>query len=106
MSAHAHNTTSSSGTPGSAGGFVRPPRTPPAYGPVMDELHLMLRIFDVLLRNVIFMAIKQDQLAKTGQQHMELLKAAVQSCGVTFEIWDVSVTITKPPCRTLIVYTQ
>ena len=69
-------------------GSLHPPllKVPTIDHVVVDELHLLLRIFDVLLRNLIFMAIQLDQHQKSDQ-HLLTLKTAIRSCGVTFEIW-------------------
>ena len=53
---------------------------------VIDELHLLLRVFDVLLRNLLFMAIRLDQHQSTDQ-HLKALIGVIRSCGVTFDIW-------------------
>ncbi len=53
---------------------------------ILDELHLLLRVVDVLLRNVIYMAMRLDREQKTTT-NLDDLKAAIRSCGVTFDIW-------------------
>ena len=57
---------------------------------VPDILHMMLRITDVLERNLIDEMYEKDHEAivnKTVQNNVIKLKAAIQSCGVPFEIW-------------------
>ncbi len=54
---------------------------------MLDELHLLLRVSDVLLRNLILMAIRRDRQEKSTE-NITSLKAAIRSCGVTFEIWE------------------
>ena len=57
---------------------------------VPDELHLLMRVMDVLLRNVIFDAKSKDDFGKiTGQStdNVSLLVKAIQSCGVCFKTW-------------------
>eukprot|EP00731_Ephydatia_muelleri_P006815 Em0003g1063a len=45
---------------------------------MIDELHLFLRIFDVMLRNLI----------KMSEPHTQQLVAYIRSCGVSFNIWE------------------
>ena len=57
---------------------------------IPDELHLMLRIMDVLLRNVINDAKSKDDYGKVHNQHtdnLSLLLKNIKSCGVTFNTW-------------------
>ena len=57
---------------------------------VPDELHLLMRVMDVLLRNIIDDAKSKDEYAKiTGQStdNLSLLVKAIQGCGVTFKTW-------------------
>ena len=56
-----------------------------------DELHLMLRITDVLLRNLIYDAKSLDSNAKVNrlpQIHLKGLVKIIQDCGISFAIWD------------------
>lgn len=62
---------------------------------VPDELHLLLRITDVLLKNVIDEATERDaveDLLKTrGQKkgiHLEKLIKSINDLGITFSIWN------------------
>ena len=50
---------------------------------IIDELHLFPRIFDILLRNLIYMALKVDQ--DDGEHtHTDSLK---KECGVSFSLY-------------------
>ena len=61
-----------------------------------DELHLMLRVTDVLTNNLIKAVLASDWEAtelrrasfdiKSGQMTTNLL-TAIRSCGVTFDVW-------------------
>ena len=54
---------------------------------VIDELHLMLRITDVLLRNLIWAMIQKDLRERNNtKNHMEQLVLAIRSCGITFKV--------------------
>lgn len=61
---------------------------------IPDELHLLLRITDVMTENLIIAAILHD---KRQQRNCKLLEGAmikqllecIKSCGVSFKIWDV-----------------
>ena len=62
---------------------------------ILDELHLLLRITDVLLSNLIEDAMewddKSDFLKKKAEPkgaHLQKLIAIINSCGVTFTIWE------------------
>lgn len=62
---------------------------------ILDELHLLLRITDVLLSNLIEDAMelddKEDNIKKRGEPkgiHLQKLVNTIHSCGVTFNIWD------------------
>ena len=58
-------------------------------------MHLLLRIVDVLLNNLLEDVLqwdkKDDLNKKRGEKkgvHQERLQAAVSSCGVSFDIWE------------------
>lgn len=54
---------------------------------VIDELHLFLRIFDVLLRNLIWAAVAADaSIYKDCTAHKDKLLKCIQECGVTFRV--------------------
>ncbi|CAG2214315.1 unnamed protein product [Mytilus edulis] len=60
---------------------------------VPDELHLLLRIFDVLLRNLIDDATDKDvkeqaRTRKLAKDNITELVEKIRSCGVTFAIWS------------------
>ena len=60
------------------GSVNRPLTAIPVDHMMIDELHLFLRIFDVMLRNLIKMSEPQTQQ----------LVAYIRSCGVSFTIWE------------------
>eukprot|EP00731_Ephydatia_muelleri_P031441 Em0022g955a len=71
-----------------------PPLLPICLDPVVpDELHLFLRVMDILLGNVIAQVIAID--IKAVKKHsdpllgatIQKLVAKIQSCGVPFQIW-------------------
>ena len=64
---------------------------------VVDELHLMLRVTDRLLENLIQDAVDCDakeqigaaaKALANGQSHLNGLRHAIQYCGVTFKMWE------------------
>lgn len=62
---------------------------------VLDELHLLLRITDVLLANLIEDAVewddKNDFRKKRGEPrgvHLRNLTQTINNCGVTFSVWE------------------
>ena len=58
---------------------------------VVDELHLLLRVTDVLIQNLISLAASRDheeQRWGEASNHIRQLELAVQSCKVTFTIWQ------------------
>lgn len=60
---------------------------------IPDILHMLLRITDVLERNIIDEALEMDQkakLSKSNQHHLSDIKRAFQSAGVPFEVWTSS----------------
>lgn len=52
----------------------------------MDELHLMLRITDVLIRNLIGIAQVYDIKEKRGWTYVDTLVDSIESCGITFHV--------------------
>eukprot|EP00731_Ephydatia_muelleri_P028687 Em0020g331a len=60
------------------GSVNRPLTAIPVDHMMIDELHLFLRIFDVMLRNLIIMS----------EPHTQQLVAYIRSCGVSFNIWE------------------
>lgn len=62
---------------------------------VLDELHLLLRILDVLVENLVKDALKWDQnenwdkrKSQHKNEHLNNLQATIRSCGVSFDIWE------------------
>ncbi|XP_071107750.1 uncharacterized protein [Haliotis cracherodii] len=58
---------------------------------ILDELHLLLRITDVLEKNLINDAMTRDKeraAVKENPKHMGELVKAIKSCGVPFSYWE------------------
>ena len=62
---------------------------------ILDELHLLLRILDVVIENLIRDALDWDQREnrnkKKGQPkntHLTNLQTTIRSCGISFDIWE------------------
>ena len=62
---------------------------------VVDELHLMLRVTDILTENIITECLnwdKHDDLnRKKGEPqllHLKKLIQVIRSCGVSFDVWE------------------
>ena len=58
-----------------------------------DELHILLRIMDILIENLITQAVELD-IKATRKKHdplsgatLQKLQGMIQSCGVSFQIW-------------------
>ena len=63
----------------------------------IDELHLFLRIFDVLMSNIISLALLMDRTARDGsKQYLDGLITAIRSCGVTFHTWKEQAEVDLP----------
>ena len=69
------------------GSLFKPLLDIPLHQTVIDELHLFLRIFDVLLRNLIYMTLKIDQ-EHSSNTHTAALKKAIAECGVSFSPYE------------------
>ena len=61
---------------------------------VPDELHLLLRIMDVLIKNIIMDAVSWDEKdnwrkkkSDREENHLNLLVETIKSCGISFEVW-------------------
>ena len=62
---------------------------------ILDELHLMLRISDILIGNIIEDAMQWDEKdairntrnVSTGE-HLKRLVDVIRSCGVSFSVWE------------------
>jgi hypothetical protein len=62
---------------------------------IVDELHLLLRITDVLTSNLVDEVLtwdQEDDFQKTNQEikgkHLKKLIETIRSCGVSFEVWQ------------------
>ena len=63
---------------------------------VIDELHLMMRVVDVLLRNIIEETVNKDQKEKIRgpvqnsekNKNLNELVNAIKQCGVSFSVWE------------------
>ena len=58
---------------------------------IPDEFNLLLQVVDRLLRNIIHEVIEWDSEAATNgspQNHVSKLITTINSCGVTFSIWQ------------------
>ena len=66
----------------------------------LDELHLLLRIMDVLIRNLIFYADSEDHRQKehhgVESHKLRKLEQGIRSCGVCFQIWQNKEPTGKP----------
>ena len=67
---------------------------------VLDELHLLLRVMDVLIRNLILYADSEDHRQKSHHgiesNNIRKLEQAIRSCGVCFQIWQNKEPTGKP----------
>ena len=54
---------------------------------LIDELHLMLRITDILLRNLVWAMVVKKQLPT--------LVETIQSCGISFQVYQVYNHVSK-----------
>ena len=67
---------------------------------VLDEVHLILRIMDILIRNLILYADSEDHRQKTHHgvesHNIKKLEQAIRSCGVCFQIWQNREPTGKP----------
>ncbi len=59
---------------------------------VADELHLFLRIVDVLIRNLIYQMVIQERRSAAQRQDVNYLKKlerAIQELNVSFRVWEI-----------------
>ena len=68
---------------------------------VLDELHLLLRIGDVLIRNVILYAdqldhCRRERSSQRGSNYIRTLELHIRGCGVSFRIRNVEDEIGRP----------
>ena len=65
---------------------------------IIDELHLFLRIFDVLLRNLIMIVTVLDKdLRDKTAMHLTKLVNCIKSCGVSFNVWESDTVMSGHP---------
>ena len=66
---------------------------------MLDELHLLLRVSDILIRNLIHLADQLNQRQKQREgahgNHMQTLQTLVNSCGVQFKVTQVHSVTSK-----------
>ena len=63
---------------------------------VLDELHLLLRILDILIRNLIYEMVHLDthnsQRGSRSQSasvtHLQQLVSTIRECGISFNVWE------------------
>ena len=62
---------------------------------VVDELHLMLRVTDILIENLVNECLdwdREDDLNKKKGEakgaHLKNLIQVIRSCGVSFDVWE------------------
>ncbi len=60
---------------------------------VVDELHLLLRVCDVLIRNLLNESVRLDTVVyirtkKRSSEHLDEIVKMINSCGVTFNAWE------------------
>ncbi len=60
---------------------------------VIDELHLLLRVGGLLVRNIVMDAHDLDQqdtvlTNKKTRNHVDQLVTLIHSCGIPFQVWD------------------
>ena len=63
---------------------------------IVDELHLLLRVMDVMLDNIITEVIdldKSDDFEKSSKEprgiHLKKLVSEIRSCSVGFDVWEI-----------------
>jgi hypothetical protein len=71
---------------------------------ILDELHLLLRITDVLTRNLVFEMVRLDlqerQRGSSGSiTHLEAFVTTVRECGISFNVWEKREADRKPTGR-------
>ena len=56
---------------------------------VIDELHLLLRVGDVLIRNLVFEIVQTGRKGtNTIPTLLNSLSSSARQCGVTFRVWE------------------
>ena len=60
----------------------------------IDELHLLLHVCGVLIRNLIWAAIAADNEQKTkSSEHLTRLQERVKGCGITFRVQIIAMLL-------------
>ena len=67
---------------------------------IVDELHLLLRVTDVLTSNLVIEAIDWDieenmENKNKQQSHLNMLINSIRSCGVSFDVWKKKMLMAK-----------
>lgn len=62
---------------------------------VLDELHLLLHIMDVVINNLVRETVEWDKKenfnkrkANQNDTHLKNLQISIRSCGISFQIWE------------------
>ena len=64
---------------------------------VIDELHLLLRVGDVLIRNLVFEIVQTGRKGtNTIPNLLTALSSSARQCGVTFRVWECRDPYGKP----------
>ena len=58
---------------------------------ILDELHLLLRVTDILIRNLVF-----EMGNSTNITHLEAFVTTVRECGISFNVWEKCEADRKP----------
>ena len=68
---------------------------------VLDELHLLPRILDVLIRNLILEMVRLDiqsnqRAGASSGSHVERLVSTIRDCRISFSVWEKKDADRKP----------
>lgn len=63
---------------------------------VIDELHLFMRIFDVLTRNLIYELVNRDRRDRMSPTFIKKLETTLSESGVSFRVWEKRDACGKP----------
>lgn len=55
---------------------------------VIDELHMFMRIVDILIRNLVLELVNMDRRNRLQASKLRDLEASIRECGVTFRVWE------------------
>ena len=58
---------------------------------IVDELHLLLRIRDVLIRNIVTAATADSSINKDETKQTEKLRESIGGCGITFRVCTIHI---------------